>query len=655
MTQTVETPASILPREQWWWLGLVLLLILAGWLYLRGYNVSLPYLDHVDEPNHILSAQHLIDEGSARNPLRYDTYPPGMYYLHYLLLKHVKPPELHFYSVIPLARLITISAWMLAFVVIALIGYEIAHPLSGLMAAGIYLVNPWVVGRGHYALPDGYQTLFTLLALWLALVGALRNRRGFSTAAVYSLMLGIVFKTQAIFVAPFVVLLPLLGLRGWRGQDALRQTLWNCVRFGVFLFWLLLIYPTLEADKVHSWVAPSEAFGDSPLLHMQAHLALVLRQFQSNGGWLATALSGLLLWRYRNRAQVRAISIILLSALALLVGTSLFGRQSLRQFFMLGALLSLTWALGLTALLFVGEEALARFGRKRTPARWRTWILPGTLILLLAIGLHPAYRDSNALAHNHTLHDRRNELQEYMDTSLKPAPVLVYSSLHKVFSPSWGNFQGLHDYPTAGEKRWIWLPDKSIAKWRSLGAEYAIMPHYPLLQDPNTYYPDETTLLKTYPVDSNFRGPDMVVLRLYPMQQPHAGQLGSIRLVGYDISATQLQAGGELVFRHYWQAENPTESPHHVYNHLLDENGEIVAQVDYVPLWDDRRDSTTWDDPDEIMLGREFTLSLPPDLLPGVYQLVSGLYDPDNWQRLASPAGDDRLVLAEISVQASSA
>ena len=146
----------------------------------------------------------------------------------------------------------------------------------------------------------------------------------------------------------------------------------------------------------------------------------------------------------------------------------------------------------------------------------------------------------------------------------------------------------------------------------------------------------------------------MVVLRLYPIQHRHDGRLGPIRLVGYDISATQLQAGDELVFRHYWQAENPTNTPHHVYNHLLDATGEIIAQADYVPLWDNRRDSTTWDDPDEIMLGREFTLSAPPDLAPGAYRLVSGLYDPVTWRRLQAPDGGDRLVIAEIDVQAPS-
>ncbi|MYD08634.1 MAG: hypothetical protein F4X02_01205 [Chloroflexi bacterium] len=108
------------------------------------------------------------------------------------------------------------------------------------------------------------------------------------------------------------------------------------------------------------------------------------------------------------------------------------------------------------------------------------------------------------------------------------------------------------------------------------------------------------------------------------------------------------------MFRHYWQADAPTDTPQQIFNHLLDDQGEIVTQADSAPLSDSRRDTTAWDDTDEIMLGREFTLSLPPDLAPGEYQLVSGLYDRQTWQRLIAPDGADRLVIARIRVQARS-
>ena len=121
--------------------------------------------------------------------------------LNYLLLKHIKPVEAHHGTMLPALRLITISAWMLVIVLVALLGAMIAHPLTGLMAAAVWIVNPWVVERAHWALPDGYLTLFTLLAL-VAGIGRLFAwaALSFSTAAVYSIMLAIVFKTQALFV-----------------------------------------------------------------------------------------------------------------------------------------------------------------------------------------------------------------------------------------------------------------------------------------------------------------------------------------------------------------------------------------------------------------------------------------------------------------------
>ena len=205
--------ASILPRLTWWWLGLALLLVISGWLYYRGYNLSLPYIDHVDEQQHTLAAQFIIDDGHTR-AVHHEAYPPGTSRLAYLLLQHIKPPDAHHFTMLPALRLTTITVWMLVVVVIALLGSMVGHPLAGLMAVAIWVVNPWVVNRSHFLLPDGYLTLFTLLSLWLALVGCLHGKRSFSTAAVYSLMLAIVFKTQAILIAPLILFLPFVSW--WR-------------------------------------------------------------------------------------------------------------------------------------------------------------------------------------------------------------------------------------------------------------------------------------------------------------------------------------------------------------------------------------------------------------------------------------------------------
>ena len=646
--------ASILPRSKWWWLALALLLILAGWLYLRGYNVSLPFIRHHDEAQNLLEAQHIIDIGHARGVFR-ESYPPGLRSVIYPFLKHIKPEGAHHGTMLPPLRLITIGAWMLAVVFVALLGTLMAHPLTGLMAAAIWIVNTWVVDRAHYVLPDGYLTLFTLLALWLALIGSLYERRSFSTAAVYSVMLAIVFKTQSIFVAPFVLLLPLVNWwrRPARRKDHWQQTFWNFLRFTVFMYWLLVLYPTLDAPRdIYLFpVIELRLIIPSPATLWEG-LSRLLLIFQPLSSWLAVTLTGGLLWRYRQQVNGIALIAVSLSALAWLVGTHILPTRGfhLRQFFGMGAMLAILYACGLTGLLFAGQETLSRLGIRSLPPRLRELLVPGALVVLLAISLLPSYRESDALAHNFTLHDRRIDLMRYMDTSLPPGKYISDRDgpNHKTFNRSWGGYTGVHDYLLAQELRN--LLNKPLERWRGQKAIYAIMPYAPMLDDPDVYFPDETVLLKSYPPDTNFRGPSMVVLRLYPMQHSHDSQLGAIHLLGYDINATQLEAGEDIVLRHYWQAENPTDSIHHVYNHLVNADDEIVAQVDYVPLWDARRDTTTWDDPDEIMLGREFVLSLPPQLPPGAYQLISGLYDPVTGQRLTAIDGSDHATISDIMV-----
>ena len=648
MPQDAGNASPIIPREKLWWLGLLLLLLLAGWLYLRGYNVSLPFIAHVDEPQHLLAAQHLIDDGTA-SAVYHDAAPPGMSRLNYLLLKHIKPPDDPPGTMLPALRLTTIAAWMLVVVLIALLGRLVAHPLTGLMAAAIWIVNPWVVERAHFALPDAYLTLFTLLAIWLALVGALHGRRSFSTAAVYSIMLAIVFKTQALFVAPLAILLPLASPVRVRAE-ASKQVFWNCVRFGFFLFWLLLIYPTLDAHKIPFWPQTENQLNLPSPERMLLSLTEVLATFQPLPVWLGIALAGGLLMRYRRRASLTGLVSLAVAALAWLAGMSMFPIQTnhLRQFFAVGALSALGFGLGLTGLLYAGEEILARLDRNRLRP-----LVPGALFALLFLALLPSYRESDALAHDFSLPDRRNELTQYFDTSLEPGLYIANYDNHKTFNRAWGGYAGVHDFPRYPQH--ALLNERPIDEWRALGVDYAILPHHLALQDPSATYPDETVALKTYPASEAFRGPDMVVLRLHPMQNEHGGKLGRVKLLGYDISATTAQAGDDIVLRHYWQAESAPANALHVFNHLLNDQGDIAAQVDGIPLFDSRRDTTSWDDPDEIMLGRNFILRLPDNLPPGAYTLVTGLYDPQTGARLQSADDADHLLIAEITVTVSPA
>ncbi len=644
-----DSDKPILPRSKWWWLGLALILALSAALYLPGYDASLPYIDNPNEPAFNLAAQTIIDSGSARS-ISFDAYPPGVITLNYLLVKYAKADGAHFSSVLPLLRLLTIATWLGCLPLLALIGSGLARPVTGLLAALIWAVNPWVVAEARFAEANAYVTFFVLLSLWLALAGASTGRRSCSSAAIYSLFAAIVFKTQAIFLLPIIWALPLINLLRGRGGRAQiwRLQFWNVVRCGAFLFWLLLLYPTLEADRIPFWVAPSQSLALPSPATLWANLAPVLRSIQPLALWLAMAFLLIPLARHRRSRDPLALGVTVVAAGAWLIGVSLFGIQQPRQFYVLGTQLTLLFALGLTGLIIMLEAAVSRLELlQERPAAQKA--LPTVIALALALALFaPAFEQSRHIAWQFTRHDRRNDLARYMDTSLPPGKYASPHDNHKTFNRSWGGYAGINDFAWQGE--YAMLSDKPLAEWRALGVDYAVMPHAPLLGNPSIYNPEETVLLKTYPVDPRFRGPDMVVLWLRPMANAHGGRLGGIKLLGYDLSSNELAARDKIIFRHYWRAETPSDAPVHVFNHLLDVAGAIVAQADSFPLFDARRDTTTWDDPDEILLGREFTLSLPADLTPGAYQLVSGFYDPLTGLRLFSASGDDRLLISEITV-----
>ncbi len=106
--------------------------------------------------------------------------------------------------------------------------------------------------------------------------------------------------------------------------------------------------------------------------------------------------------------------------------------------------------------------------------------------------------------------------------------------------------------------------------------------------------------------------------------------------------------GGLLNLALYWQAVAEPQTDYTVFIHLVDANGNIVSQVDSVPVGG-ARPTTGW------RAGEVITdihnLPIPADLPPGVYYLNAGLYNPDDGARPTvvvdgAPQPDNRLRLA---------
>ena len=97
----------------------------------------------------------------------------------------------------------------------------------------------------------------------------------------------------------------------------------------------------------------------------------------------------------------------------------------------------------------------------------------------------------------------------------------------------------------------------------------------------------------------------------------------AIRLAGYDVAPDALQPGGAEIALH-WQPLTRLGADYTTFVHLINANGDKIAQSDHRPggvyyptsLWK----------PGETLIDKH-TLALPADLGPGPYTLIVGLYD----------------------------
>jgi hypothetical protein len=104
-----------------------------------------------------------------------------------------------------------------------------------------------------------------------------------------------------------------------------------------------------------------------------------------------------------------------------------------------------------------------------------------------------------------------------------------------------------------------------------------------------------------------------------------------VRLVGIDLLETKITSDAGLPLTLYWQALATADQSWKVFVHLIDSEGQIIAQQDQIP-GRGRFPSTGWVS-GEYLTDR-YQLSLPPDAPSGQYLLRIGLYNPNDSIRL---------------------
>jgi hypothetical protein len=131
-----------------------------------------------------------------------------------------------------------------------------------------------------------------------------------------------------------------------------------------------------------------------------------------------------------------------------------------------------------------------------------------------------------------------------------------------------------------------------------------------------------------------------------PPTLPHAldTTLGEIAtLVGFSL-AGEMQSENTLTVTLVWRAEETPAASYRVFLHLLDAEGNLVAQSDGVPAgW--TRPTTGWL-PGEYVTDTH-TLVIPPETAPGEYTLQTGMYV-SGGARLTADDGSDAIPLITL-------
>lgn len=122
----------------------------------------------------------------------------------------------------------------------------------------------------------------------------------------------------------------------------------------------------------------------------------------------------------------------------------------------------------------------------------------------------------------------------------------------------------------------------------------------------------------------------------------------AVTLVGYDLGAVVLPAGGDLQLTLHWQVHNSLNKDYDIFVRLIDEEGETWME-EIRPPFDGFFPTSYWSS-ERVMLDRH-RVSLPPDLPPAEYRLMVGMLDPESGQPLPL-LGEDGILIGPLRVTA---
>lgn len=653
-------------RTRWFWAGLALIVVLAAVPRLMTWPFSLPYIDHLDEPNYYLAG--LEWRGQFDNNNYFNGFPPV-----YILLQATGQTVLDAaFGVEGIAantrafRLLAVGFNLGALVLLALTARRLAGDLAGWLTGGLWGVSALVVEHGIYALPDPALYLLAALTLWLSVEAwTVPARRGWCLWAMAVALLGVLTKYPA---------LPLLappGLVALRELTRDRAQGWRLLRWQAAIIALVgvafagyLLASDVTSGAWFNYYGPFQDASErsaNPTAFNPFATAFNLSWIANNlqvaavpvGGWaiMVAAAWGLAGYIRASRTSQPTVNGGAVGLVALVVFGTCWAAAGYLRVTPNEIRHVMVASMGLMILFGVATAQ----GVQLAPQRAQMWAGLGALIAVIVVVGLPQARQTAALVQDRTRPDVRVSLRQWFDANLDAGNVLVSTANDKTFNPIWGGIPHTRwvDWRTVSDFTEhpppTWITDHGMA--------YAAIPATTRAELEQSaegrQFLNDLLPLRTFAHNGTQRGPQMTFYRLWRMDQATNVRFGDhIVLVGHDALPPSVGAGESVTVRLYWQAIQPPPENYSMFLHLV-RTGEPTpqAQLDANPAVGGRL-TQQWTDPTETIISPPHTLTLPESLPPGDYTILLGLYNFENGVRLPVDNGADSYPLHQLRVEA---
>jgi hypothetical protein len=637
MTQSTQNIAQERSASsmKFFYVGLVALAL--AFVLTRAWvmGFSLPYLEHYNEPNYFYASLEWL--GRYDNAGFYDNFF-SLYIAQGALILSVLP-DIKIQDFVLLMRGINLLYSLGTLLLVVLIAKRWSNTQGALLAGALWVFTPLMLLDSLYAVPDALVYVSTILALYTALHALDTDKLAFLYASTISGLIAVLTKYNSLFALIPCGVVMLVWLFRQRARALPHVAL--CLLF-IGVVGLGLMARVLDGTYgIRAYT--QDELSLSALLDLSKfwnNFTLVLYPIGIFASLLLLALSAPA-WAWRTRHESLLSRCQPLIAFAMWVANAFIMNTFLRPLD-LDVIRYVLPSFGLVCVLLgVGCVAVVAY----VPTKWRTLgtaLVAGGLLLPLLAPFAEQLRLWRVTPVQLALH-------QWFNQNHALGNILVDDYHHKTFNPDWGGLR-----LTDGWANWYEgnIRDMSLEAWRASDFGYIVLPlsEWNELQD--TPYAELLPLRNFVPDNVTLRGQATTVLRVPPIQHPTQDVVfgGVIAFKGYDVTppieGNTLGAQRALSFTLYWQALGHPNVNYSTFLHLVKQGEERpLAQVDGAPS---RRDTSTWDVPNEILISRPMVLELPA-LDKGDYEVLIGVYDSMTGVRLTQ-RDQDRAVLLRFSV-----